>query len=336
MLTKPKLGFVLGKFMPPHQGHVFLCEFARQYCEKLVILVCSMPNEPIPGELRYQWMKEMFPDCTVVHETRVLPQEPKNEDDWQFWGIWGNVVGEACFKAAGTYYPDVIFASEDYGHRLAKQIDARFVPVDISRTCRAVSGTKIRENPFKYWEYIPHVVRPYYSKRVTLFGPESSGKSTLAATLGTCYSTVVVPEYGRTYTEAFRPDIDEHELPWIVQGHLASVAAAKRQANKILIEDTDPVMSAVWSYMLFDKTDPWFAEYKDYADLYILCGVDIPWEDDGTRYLPKQEDRKRFFDICEKELLSRGVNYVIVRGTLEERMTKAVAAIDGVLNANIS
>ncbi|MDP3492635.1 MAG: AAA family ATPase, partial [Hyphomonadaceae bacterium] len=38
-------------------------------------------------------------------------------------------------------------------------------------------------------------------KRVTLFGAESTGKSTLAAQLGSHFNAVVVPEYGRTYTE---------------------------------------------------------------------------------------------------------------------------------------
>ena len=49
-------GFVLGKFMPPHQGHVLLCDFARAYCETLTILVCSLESEPIPGRLRHAWM----------------------------------------------------------------------------------------------------------------------------------------------------------------------------------------------------------------------------------------------------------------------------------------
>ena len=75
-LDKPTTGFVLGKFMPPHKGHVFLCEFARQYCEHLTILVASLPDEPIPGRLRYEWMKRMFDDggqtCSVVWTDEVL------------------------------------------------------------------------------------------------------------------------------------------------------------------------------------------------------------------------------------------------------------------------
>ena len=78
-LAKPKRGFVLGKFMPPHAGHVYLCDFGRAYVDELTILVCSLPDDPIPGELRHQWMKEMFPATRVLHCPEIVPQAP--EDD---------------------------------------------------------------------------------------------------------------------------------------------------------------------------------------------------------------------------------------------------------------
>lgn len=320
-LAKPKRGFVLGKFLPPTKGHTYLCEFARQYCERLTILVCSLPNEPIPGELRFKWMKEMFPDCDVLWEDRELPQEPRDENDTEFWESWKGVIRGACQQLGydigigGTYweYPDVVFASENYGHRLAASVGARFVPVDIDRTTVPISGTKVRENPFAHWGEIPDVVKPYFVKRVCMFGPESTGKSTIARELGKMFATTVVPEYGRVYTEAFGTEVGPEELRHIVQGHLASVAAAKRRANRILIEDTDPVMTAVWSTMLTGQRDPWFDQFNDLADLYLLCDVNIPWADDGTRYFPDQADRERFFQLCEDELKRRGANYTVIR-----------------------
>ncbi len=326
---KPKRGFVLGKFMPPHKGHVYLCEFARQYCEKLTILVASLPDEPIPGELRFKWMKELFPDCDVQWTNEVLPQEPKDENDEEFWDTWRHVVLDTIWtgdKERALY--DVVFASEPYGKRLAEEVGATFVPCDPARSARSVSGTAVRESPREYWDFLPDVVKPYFVKRVCLFGPESTGKSTLAAHLGKSLKTVVVPEYGRTYTEMFGPDVNAEDLKNIVAGHVASVAAAKRQSNWVLIEDTDPVMTAVWSDMLLGKRDPWFDEFKDHADLYVLCDVDIPWVDDGTRYFKNDEDRKRFFETCKAELEARGLPYVIVRGDHNSRAWTAFAAID--------
>lgn len=323
-LRKPRRGFCLGKFLPPTLGHGFMFDFAEQYCDHLTILVCSLPGEPIPGQLRYQWVREMQPNARVVWCPEVLPQEPRGEDDLEFWDVWMRSI----VKYTGDSEYDVVFASEHYGHRLAQELHARFVPVDISRTARDISATRVREAPFVHWEFIPKPVRPFFVKRVCLFGPESTGKSTLATQIGAHFQTVVAPEYGRTYTETFGADVSALDLQRIVQGHIAAVGAAKKQANRILVEDTDPVMTAVWSDMLIGQRHEWFAAYDDYADLYLLTDVDIPWVNDGTRYFENDEDRRRFFNTCESELIQRGVDYVRISGSRDERLASAIAAIE--------
>ena len=49
-------------------------------------MVCSLASEPIPGELRYRWMRELFPFDHVVHLTDELPQAPEEHPD--FWALW--------------------------------------------------------------------------------------------------------------------------------------------------------------------------------------------------------------------------------------------------------
>ena len=83
-------GFVLGKFMPPHRGHRLLCRFAEQFCDNLTILVCSLENDPIPGDVRYGWMREMFPASDVIHLSEDMPQEPGDHPD--FWQIWREAI----------------------------------------------------------------------------------------------------------------------------------------------------------------------------------------------------------------------------------------------------
>jgi NadR type nicotinamide-nucleotide adenylyltransferase len=324
MFKKYKRGFVLGKFMPPHKGHEFLCNFAQKQCDYLTILVGSLPSEPIPGELRYKWMKEMFPECNVIWTNEVLPQYPEEHAD--FWNIWTKVA-----KNCQTDKIEAVFASESYGERLAKELDADFIPCDIKRETFNCSGTIVRDSIYSKWEFLPDVVKNHYRKRICLFGPESTGKTTLAKQLAVAYNTIFLPEYGRSYTEFYGSSINEEDLKKIVRGQIASVESAKQSSNKVIIEDTDVVMSGIWSDMLFGKRNPWFDKYNDYADLYLLCDIDIPWVDDGTRYFKNEDDRRRFYNICEEELVNRKVRYVKISGNETQRYLKSTIAINELL-----
>jgi nicotinamide riboside kinase len=117
----------------------------------------------------------------------------------------------------------------------------------------------------------------------------------------------------------------------IVMGHLAGVTAAASRANRVLIEDTDPVLTAIWSDILAGTRDPWFDGYTDYPDLYLFCDVDLPWVDDGTRYFKDPQDRLNFHKACERELVSRNANFIRISGTPEQRRATAVAAVEQLL-----
>lgn len=314
-------GFLLGKFLPPHNGHVLLCDFARNFAGELTILVCTLDRDPIPGDLRAQWMRELFPDCRVCHLTDDVPQEPSEHP--QFWAIWQDI----CRR----FHPepiDFVFASESYGHRLAAELGAQFVPVDPMRLATGASGRAIRENPFAHWHLLPAAVRPYYAGRVSIVGPESTGKTTLAGILARHFQTIAVPEYGRIHTDQFGVDCSDSDISRIAQGHIALTKAAARQANRLLILDTDPVLTAVWSDMLLGRRDPWFETFKDTADLYLLCDVDVPWVDDGTRYFRDAETRGRFMAACRRELEVRGLAHAIISGGWDQRLARAINAIE--------
>ena len=81
-------GMVLGKFLPPHLGHQYLIDFARHYVDDLTVVVGTLSSEPIPGELRFTWMQQMFAGTGVrlVHLDLELPQAPEEHPD--FWELW--------------------------------------------------------------------------------------------------------------------------------------------------------------------------------------------------------------------------------------------------------
>lgn len=313
-------GMLLGKFLPPHLGHVYLGEFARHFVDRLTIVVGTLPTEPIPGTLRFEWMKELFPTAKVVHLDEVLPQEPSEHPD--FWNIWRTALQRILPES-----PDYVFASENYGHRLAAELGAAFIPVDPGRTIRPVSGTAIRQNPHAHWELIPPCVRPYFLTRVCIFGPESTGKSTLTADLAAAFGTLHVPEYARTFLETHGREPTESDLLSIAHGQVASENALAPHANRYLFCDTDPLLTTIWSRFLFDRCDPALEELATghHYDLHVLTGTDVAYEDDKIRYLP--ERREEFHRVCREALESTGRRFIAVSGSRDERVEQVSAAL---------
>jgi HTH-type transcriptional repressor of NAD biosynthesis genes len=167
---------------------------------------------------------------------------------------------------------------------------------------------------------------------ICLIGPESTGKTTLARSLAEQYGTIFVPEFGRLYCEMFGNTCDVDDLRAIVRGHnLLATSARRRIGDGLLILDTDAVMTSVWADILLGYRPADLDHVDDFADLYLLTNVDIPFEDDGIRYFPDQGERERFFQRCRDELDHQGLRYLVLSGTREARAARAVAAIDDIL-----
>jgi NadR type nicotinamide-nucleotide adenylyltransferase len=310
----------LGKFMPPHAGHQYLIDFARAYADDLAVVVGSLADEPIAGSLRFAWMQGLYPDLRVLHLQDENPQEPAEHPD--FWDIWRTSLQKIL-----PWRPDCVFASEDYGEKLAQVLGARFVPVDLGRTTIPISATAIRDDPWEHWRYLPACVRSHYAFRVCVFGPESTGKTTLSKSLASHLQTTCVPEYARTYLEQRGGRLEAMDLPAIARGQAASEDALVGQCNRFLVCDTDTLATQVWSEALYGHVDPVVESLARTrgCDLYILCDVDIPWVADRVRYLP--DERREFFERCQKTLEGAGRHYVVVRGSREERLGTAIEAI---------
>jgi len=323
-MSRQTRGLVIGKFMPPHQGHVHLIDFARHYVDDLTIVVESVVDEPIPSQLRYSWMQEIAHGCRVEHLTTHHPQAPEEHPD--FWGLWTRTLSAFC--PGGL---DYVFASEAYGVPLAAALGAQFVPVDPGRHAVPVSGTAIRNDPMTHWALLPDCVRPYFLKRVSVFGPESTGKSTLALQLAHHFETVAVPEYARTHLEMKTERLSATDMPLIARGQVAAETALARQAHKVLLCDTDPLVTLIWSETLFEDVAPEVAELaaKQTYDLTLLLDIDVPWVNDPIRYLP--DNRRAFHARCRSALEQNGRVFIEISGNWETRWTTAKNAVQALI-----
>ena len=165
-------------------------------------------------------------------------------------------------------------------------------------------------------------------RTICLHGPESTGKTTVAARLATALGGTVLDEYGREYAEARGTDFTMGDLVEIAKTHDAGTQMMLLTAAPPLILDTDPLMTAVWADMLFGTRDPWFDAWHGTADFYLLFDIDLPWVADGTRLFGTRESRQRFFDLSRAELERRGVPWALVRGEGDARTAAALAAIE--------
>jgi NadR type nicotinamide-nucleotide adenylyltransferase len=163
---------------------------------------------------------------------------------------------------------------------------------------------------------------------IVLHGPESTGKSTLAAQLAAHFGTVWVPEYGRTYCEINGIDLMPDDLIAIMKGHVAAREAMGGQTqNGLIIQDTDPLMTAAWSMMLFGHRLPELDAFGNVGDLYLLMENDLPFVQDSVRMFADCKRQERFMALCEAELLRRAVPYVRIGGSREARFECALLAI---------
>ena len=318
-------GFLLGKFMPPHAGHVSLVSAAQELVDELTILVCWLPDDPIPGLQRLSWMEELFPGCRVAGHGEAVPQE--SSESVAFWPIWRDIIG-----AAHPEKIDFVFAGESYGADLARQVGGLFVPLGnrvlgaVHDRLGSVSASAIRQNPAAHWDLLPEAVRQHYRKTICLHGSESTGKSTMSGLLAQHFGTAWAGEYGRSHCEAHRAELTLADLDLIAQAQQAMIAAAAPWAGPILIADTDALMTAAWTEMLLGNRPQAMMEQPK-ADLYLLLEPDVPWVDDGTRYFAAKDQRARFSQLVEQVLVDSGVPFVRLAGSWDERLEAAVAAI---------
>jgi HTH-type transcriptional repressor of NAD biosynthesis genes len=322
------IGLVLGKFLPPHAGHLALIEFASRMVDQLTVVVGTLAREPIDGALRHRWMRELAPRANVVHLTDENPQEPSEHPE--FWDIW-----RTSLQRVVPGRIDRVFASEPYGTRLAHELGASFVPFDLPRALVPISGTAVRRDPFAAWTHLPPCVRAYYCKRVCIFGPESTGKSTLTRMLAEHFETTFAPEYARTWLEQKNGAVHASDLPIIARGQIALEDTTARQSRQVLFCDTDALATTIWSDVLFGAVDPEVQALADARryDLTLLCDVDVPWVPDVVRYLPNE--RASFFTRCEQALSNAGRRTVVLHGTWNERFTSAVEAVESMMREQV-
>jgi len=179
-------------------------------------------------------------------------------------------------------------------------------------------------------ESLPH---PPKLLRVSLTGPESTGKSTLAARLAAHYGTTFAPEFAREYLAASGPHYIPEDLEEIARGQLAAEAEAESHAIRVVFYDSDLLVIKIWAEHSFGLCPEWILDRIDRQqyDLVLLMSVDLPWQPDPLREHPFL--RQQFYDLYQRELRDRMSNFAEISGNGDRRFAQACYLVDELLRA---
>lgn len=172
--------------------------------------------------------------------------------------------------------------------------------------------------------------------RVSLTGPESTGKSTLAAQLAAHYGTTFAPEFAREYLADSGPHYSAKDLEEIARGQLAAEATAVAQAEAhghgLVFFDSDLLVIKIWFEHSFGSCPEWIMQAIacQHYDLVLLMGVDLPWQPDPLREHPHL--RQHFYDLYQRVLREQISNFAEVAGDYRRRFAQACFLVDELLS----
>lgn len=322
------VGMYGGSFNPLHMGHVDCIIRAANMCRELfIVLSIGYKRNEIDGRVRYRWIYQLTKHIGSVKiitlEDNAKSKEEYTEDQWY--------RDAEKVKAQVGKHIDVVFVGSDYGEDSFWNKCYPDSELFIFER-NGISSSGIRENPYAHWDWIPNVVKPYYTKKVLLIGGESTGKSTLTINLANRFNTNYVDEAGRGISARSGTDLLmlSEDFTEILLRHKLNEIEAMEHSNKVLFIDTDTLVTQF--YMNFLE-DPEIEKNKALSDaidalnsydLILFLEPDVDFVQDGDRSEAIRNDRVKYSEQIKELIRSHGKTFCLVSGSYQERYETAI------------
>lgn len=294
--------------LPPTKGHLRLLQFSNEVADHTIALVCTQPDEPFQYE-RWEALNDAARGLrvTVRWFNEAIEQNPEAPG---FWQRWRYILAHHGFQKG-----DYIIASEQYGVKFAEEMGGHFIPYDPYREILPIKATPIRSEPEAYFEDILPEFQSHLRQTVTLFGCESTGKSTLARALAQSMNGHYIPEWARPYMETCGNEMTIASMTDIWHGQRGLQRHARHFMDKpYVFQDTDLFSSiGYWNFWKPGTTPDALIEDALHlkSDLYLITQSNIPFEPDPLRFGGDRRESEDSFwiDLADKYEL----NYKIIQ-----------------------
>ncbi|MBP5696137.1 MAG: AAA family ATPase [Treponema sp.] len=332
---KYKVGLYGGSFNPLHLGHLECIIRAAGLCEELFIVISYRGDDTdIPLRVKIRWVYQLTKHLGNVR-ILSLKDKVKNKKDYGEH-LWKGDSLEV--KAAVGKKIDVVFSGSDYGQdsfwkKCYEDSDYIIYPRN------EYNSTDIRKDIYGHWEWMPQVVRSYFTKKVLLIGGESAGKSTLTINLANYFNTVYLEEVGRELSEL--SGTDAYMLPEdftrILVEHKAKEMRLIGKSNKVFFEDTDCLVTHFFLDFLKDQDAERNGHLADAIaalnsyDLILFLEPDVDWVQDGDRSEVIAADRKKYSEMLKSYYTRRGYSFKTISGDYNTRFDLAVKYVKELL-----
>lgn len=175
----------------------------------------------------------------------------------------------------------------------------------------------MKKDLIRFWDFLPKQIKPRVVLKFCFYGPESTGKSTMAAKMASLYHTEFVPEVAKEFITS--NNFSVNDIVNIAQAYVARVKEKTRTANKILFCDTDLITTQIYSQQYLGVVPDVVRQLEKQIsyDLYFLFDIDVPWVPDGLRDLGNK--RKEMHAVFKEALDRRKIKYVLISGDYEQR-----------------
>jgi len=333
------VGFMGGKFLPFHLGHLYAFITASNLVDKLYIVLSYSKKRDMelclrdgikymPGEVRATWLGEAFNDIPNIEIITIEDDEWDNNYNWE--------AGVAKIRQAIPERLTHVFSSEnDYTTFFERFYpEAKHIIIDNGRNTVNISATKLRNNIYEYWHFLPKFVRAFFTKKVAIVGTESTGKSTLTTMLAKFYNTAFVHEVGRDYCEKYKNQLIPSMFESIAMEHYILQEKLIHKSNKLMLIDSDAIITEYYMDMYCGAHSLLINEIiakQDY-DLVLYLEPDVEWVADGFRFSGANEQRLRNNKKLKQMYVDYGVNIVPISGNYSNRFFTAQREIDSLFN----